>query len=68
MSSGSVNFMLQRVAIERNLSGLDDRIRSKINSNQERVVEKIQQNALQLKQSAVSQREGFLGTFIDLFA
>ncbi|MDP2808806.1 MAG: hypothetical protein Q8O34_01510 [Rhodocyclaceae bacterium] len=60
--------MLQRVAIERNLSGLDDRIRSKINSNQERVVEKIQQNALQLKQSAVSQREGFLGTFIDLFA
>lgn len=68
MSSGSVNFMLQRMAIERNLSSLDERIRSKMNSNQQRVVEKIQQNALELKQTAVYQREGFLGTFVDLFA
>ncbi|WIM06718.1 MAG: hypothetical protein OHM77_05480 [Candidatus Nitricoxidivorans perseverans] len=60
--------MLQRMAIERNLSSLDERIRSKMNSNQQRVVEKIQQNALELKQTAVYQREGFLGTFVDLFA
>lgn len=60
--------MLQRMSMNSNLNALDNQIRGQLNRHQERAVEKLQNNALQIEQQAMTRRQGQLGSLVNTFA
>lgn len=67
-SSSSVNFMITRMSIDRQMGSLDEQLRNAQNATQQKVVEAIQNVALEIKQSAVTQRQNRIGSMVDTFA
>ena len=60
--------MLRFNSIERSLNGLDQQLRAHDGQRQDKVVESIQNTALEMKQAIVKNRQAVLGSKVDTFA
>ncbi len=67
-SVNSVNFMLRFNSLERSMTSLDQQLRSHDKDRQDKVVQTIQNTALEMKQAAVVRREKLVGSIVDTFA
>lgn len=67
-SVNSVNFMLRFSSIERSMTSLDNQLRSHEKDRQDKVVQSIQNTALEIKQASVTRRENLIGSIVDTFA
>lgn len=67
-SSGSIDYMLSHVNINKQMSNLDERIRNHVDQKQQRVVQAIQQTDIAFKEAAIKARQTYVGSVIDTYA